>query len=449
MSRKKDKRKKLISRKEFIFNFISLIILIIICLYFGGRSIYYYSRQNNTMVSSNLADKIVSNNKIVNSGDGFYQEKNGYIFKGKVSNNYVKFSNRLFRIMEVSNDNVVKIVSDTNQSTLIWGDDSSYENSNLNNWLNKTDMVNSGIYFDTISNSSLLSKTSYKDNILLKSGIKETKDKYSNYVTSLTINDYIDAKGKDSYLNNGKYFWLIGHNSDNSNLFVDSTGSVEEATSYESYGVRTVISMKKDVSITGGVGSIDDPYVIDMKGNNNYVDQYVKLGNDVWKVYGDKDNKLKLVLNGYIMQNGTEYMQIYSKTTSLFELNNRYNIGYYLNKVYYNSLSYKDLLLDNDYYVGEISNETGLSIQNIYTDVVTAKVGLLNIFDYNTNLDLTDYYYLNKTSSVGSMIYVGNKDGLLDEDVVSEVKHIVPTICIDKSILKNGDGSLNNPYVME
>lgn len=448
MSKKRNKKKP-ITKFEFIFNIISIITLLSIFLYFGGRSIYYYSKQNTVKESASLADKIISNNQVTNEKDGFHQEKNGYYFKGNVSNNYVKFSNRIFRIMNVYNDNSVKLVSDDNNGILIWGDESSYKTSNLYNWLNKTASPNSGIYYNTISNTNLLTKTSYKENQLLKSKIKETNKEEKDYVTTLTISDYINANGKDSYLNNGKYFWLIGYDKDKSNLYVDDTGSVESGASYESYGIRPVISLKENVKITSGVGTKEDPYVIDMENSNNYIDQYVKLGNDIWKIYSDTNDILKLSLNGYINVNNQEYTAIYSQTTSEFNLTNRYNIAYYLNRNYYNTLSYKDILLDNNYPTGEISNETGFNMENIYKETTTSKVGLLSIFDYNTNRDLTDYYYLNKTSSIGSMIYVNNNVGIIDEEKSTEKKHIVPTISIDKKLIKQGEGTLENPYTLE
>lgn len=449
MGKRKTKKSKCISKKEFIFNLISIIILISICLYFGIRSIYYYTEQNTVKTSEILADKIISNNQITKTTDGFHKEEDGYSFKGNVTNNYIKFSNRIYRIMKVYDDNSVKIVSDTNDGILIWGDDSSYKNSNLNIWLDKTELSTSGIYYDTISNSSLLTKTSYTEDILKKSKVTTSKEKISSYITTLTISDYVNSNGKNSYLNNGQYFWLIGNDNEGSNLYVDSTGSVETSNSYESYGVRAVLTLKKDIKTTTGVGTIEDPYVVDMENNNNYIDQYIRLGNDIWQVYSDKDNILKLALNGYININNQEYLSKYSNTTSEYDPTNKYNVAYYLNKTYYNSLSYKDIVLDTSYQIGEISNDTGFKIDNIYTESITCKVGLLNIFDYNKNINISNYYYLNKTSSVGSMVYVNNNLGYLEEEKVTEEKHIVPTISISKTLIKNGTGIIDDPYTVE
>ena len=125
------------------------------------------------------------------------------------------------------------------------------------------------------------------------------------------------------------------------------------------------------------------------------------------------------------------------------------NIGYYLNNQLVPALSYNTIMLDTSYYIGEISNDTSLNYSNIFTNSVTCKMGLLNIFDYNPTNQLTNYYLINTMSSVGSMAYVYNNLGLLEEANVTEAKYIVPTISIDRKALKGGEGTIDNPYTVE
>ena len=47
------------------------------------------------------------------------------------------------------------------------------------------------------------------------------------------------------------------------------------------------------------------------------------------------------------------------------------------------------------------------------------------------------------------MAYVYSNTGLLEEDEVTTKKHVVPTISIDKNILKQGTGSKEDPYRVE
>ena len=167
--RKTKKQIKAISEKEFIFNFLSLTIIIIIGLYFGARSFYYYSKQNMAIKadSSTLNGLVVSKNKLVGSGDGLHRDSDGYYFKGDVTSNYVSFGNRLFRVLRINNDNTVKLVSNDLVSSFMWGEESSYEFSNLKYWLNATEEANSGVYYNSLPNpEKFLVKTSYREDIL-------------------------------------------------------------------------------------------------------------------------------------------------------------------------------------------------------------------------------------------------------------------------------------------
>lgn len=57
--------------------------------------------------------------------------------------------------------------------------------------------------------------------------------------------------------------------------------------------------LKKNILITGGDGSIGNPYVINQEGNDNYINKYVKMGNDLYQVIEDNNNNLRLRLNDY------------------------------------------------------------------------------------------------------------------------------------------------------
>lgn len=74
---------------------------------------------------------------------------------------------------------------------------------------------------------------------------------------------------------------------------------------------------------------------------------------------------------------------------------------------------------------------------------------MLNIFDYVSNNELTDFYRNNTTSSVGDIQYVTYSNGLVEEADVRYEKHIVPVISIDSKTIKSGSGRIDEPYVVE
>ncbi len=437
-------------RVEFIFDLFSLLILIGLGFYFGGRSIYYYSLQNTNIekAATTLNGTIITNNSITTTEDGLHQDMEGYYYKGNVENNYVYFANRLYRIIRINNDGSTKVVSNDIVSEFMWGEDEDYQKSNIHNWLEKQENIeNSGIYYDTIPYlEEFLVKTTYNIPIFNENKVMNSQTNYNDYITTLTIKDYNNANGKNGYLNIHKYFWILGNDSEKNNYYVDEEGALLTGNLYESYGIRPVFTFKKDIEITGGSGTKEDPYKIDQKDKINYVDSYVNINGDIWKVYYHKDKIVKLAYTNYVLENQN---LTYSNTTSEFDPKNRKNIAYYLNNQLYNSLSYKDYLLDFNIYTGEVSSDTSLYYENIYTSFVTGKVGLQNLFDYH-NVDLDDYYLSNTTSSVGSMVYIYHNYGLLEEANVSDVKKIVPVISISEENIhiENKDGTSSNPYTV-
>lgn len=445
MTKKKKKRKSFsIGKKEFIFNLVSLLVVISIGLYFGGRSFYYYGAQNFKLEqeAKTLNGVVVNYNKVT-SGDGLHQDTDGYYFKGNISNNYVKFANRLFRIVRINKDSTIKLVADSNAATFMWGENSNYENSNLDLWLGE------GTYYKSIPNvSDFLVKTNYTEDILNNSSVKDSKKSYSDYVTTLGIKDYTMANGSKSYLNNGKSFWLIGKDSNNENIYVDASGSVQSSDMHSSFGIRPVITLKKNLEIYGGDGTISNPYIIKQNEKINYVDSYIKLGNDVWKVSSDDGKVLKLYLNGYIINNGFLYTTNYSDNNSFYDINNQNSLAYYLNTTYFNSLSYNFKILDTKFDIGEISDDSGYGYNNIYNGSVVAKVGLLNIFDYYSGIS-DDFFYINTTSTIGSMVYIHSNSGILKEASVDEVKPVVPVISINRPKVIGGKGLIDDPYLVE
>lgn len=460
MSKKKNnkekKKKHYIGLKEFLFDFISLVALIGLGIYFGGRSLYYYSKQNNIKEKEamTLNGLVLSNNKTTKDNeDGLHLDSDGYYFKGNINNNYVLFGNKLFRIIRINNDNTVKMVTENYVSSFMWGEESSYQNSNVRNWLEKTGEDYSGIYYDVLPDANkYLVKTDYTEDVMKNNKVVSSKKTFKDYVTLLTINDYILSSGKSGYLNNGKMFFLLGLNDESSNLYVEADGSIQSCDSLEGFGIRPVITLKKNTVVLSGSGTIEDPYVIDVGQDDKYIDKYVSLGGELWRIYDNKSGILRLYKNGYISMNGSEVMLPYTSSvnniTSIYNPLEKGNIGYILNNNYLNGLSYKDLLLDTDFYIGEISDDVGYNYKNIYLNKVTCKIGLLNIFDYNSNNYFDDYFHVNTTSEVGSMQYNVNASGLLTESDVREVKHIAPVISISSDVIKGGSGLENDPYVV-
>ena len=245
--------------------------------------------------------------------------------------------------------------------------------------------------------------------------------------------------------------YLLGTNEDNEVLYTNDDGSILSCDGTEGFGLKSVITLKVNTPVLSGDGTKDNPYVIDQKGKTNYVDAYVKLGDDLWKVSHDLQAELiRLYKVGYVTMNGQDYWARYSDKSCNFEQWNGANIANYLNYGYYNSLSYKDVIASSVFNLGEFSEDTDYSYANIYTSPSYHNVGLLNIFDYVSENQLNNYFNLNKTSTVGGIQYVKYSNGFIEEVDVKDARLFVPVISIKRDAINvnSGDGSLLNPYTV-
>lgn len=452
MSKKKSKNKKKFTKVEFIFNLISLILMIGIGIYYGGRSIYYYSKQNIKIKEEQqtLNGYIVQNQQVKHDQeDGLHQDNDGYYFKGNVENNYVMFANQIFRIIRINKDNSVKLITDDITASFMWGDQNKYELSNVRAWLTKTEDERSGVYYDLIpSVEEFLQPTKYDEEILKNNKVTKKGKQKQDYITTLSIHDYFLANGKNSYLNNNKLFYILGTDENEENLYIDEDGTILSIDQTEGYGIRAVITLKPNTIISSGIGTKDAPFIIDQKDNVNTINSYIKINNDIWKIYYDKDGIIKLYLNDYLKVNNELILKPYSNTNSIFNIQDKKNIAYFLNKEYYESLSYKNIILDSTYLTGEISTDIGYSYYNIYNNQITCKIGLLNIYDYFSN-NTYSFYRINTTSYVGSIQYSNYQNGLLEEVDVRELRPIIPTISISKELINNGKGTIDEPFIVE
>ena len=439
---------------EFGFNFLSLVIVIFIGIHYGFRSFYYYSLQNQKTkeTAMTLNGLLLSNNKLVKDEvEGLHQDETGYFFKGNVENNYVWFANRMFRVMRVNDDDTVKLVTNDLVSSFMWGEKKDYEGSNVRIWLTDVEKIKeSGVYYKTIpAQDRFIVKTKYTIDKMMDTTVETGDITFEDDITTVTLSDYIEAGGKNSYLNNGKLYYILGYNSMDENLYIEEDGSIMSCDSMDGFGIRGVFTMSKNIPVAQGDGTLNNPYVIDQGKDINYVDSYVKLGEDTWKVYEENNGVIKMYLNGYIKINGQELVRNYSSYANRFNYFESDNIGFYLYNEYMNGLSYKKYLASSKFPYGELSAEVGYYYPNVYKETYDERIGLLNIFDYVSNNELSNFFRDNTGADMSTRQYSVAANGLLEEAEVTDEKHVVPVISMKTSSIKGGNGRIDNPYVVE
>ena len=405
---------------ENIFNIISIIFIIGCCGFYGYRLVKYYKVFNPKKTELNgglLSISVPKNNAIVTSGDGLYHIGGSYIYKGNVDNNYITFSGLTFRILKINYGSTVELILDEPITSLSWNKElTSYDKSELNKYLNEE--------FIQYLNTDLLTKTTVCLDVINEVNNKECKNILDDvYVKVLDINTYLNTISTESYINEADdYIWL----SDRNDTMAWHTNGYNISTSFTNnyYGVLPIITLDMDVELIGGTGTINDPYRIDATKDYS-LGNYVKLDNDLWRIIRSDDKTITLNLD-----NELDKLMSFGNTT---EFNPTINgsLAYYLNNDYYNSLNYKNIILESNYNDGSKDFK--------------AKVSIPSIIDPKFSKNENQYYLINSADETNMYVY---------SDTVSTckstlAKSVKPVITINKDVLKSGNGSLDTPYVME
>lgn len=437
--------KKRVVNKQKVFVFISSIFIIFCVIFYGFRFVYYYRKFNKKTESGEtlqlLSSMIRNNNAEVEIGDGLYNIGNEFIFKGKNVNNYLMYSGLMWRIVKINNDGSINLVTDKIMNEFMWGtDNSNYKTSEIRKWLNKTD-DNTGIFYENLYNpDEYLKKTVVCLNqVSSLSSFKCDDILNDDYVGLLSTIDYTNSMVDDeTYLNINNEYWLSTLSQNNMSWFVDSD-KLSKSKVTDSYGIRPTITLNSTVYYETGDGTKENPYKI---GYNDGLSlgSFVKLGNDSWIVYEIKNDSIRLALSGYYNNGNSNYR---FGDTNNFSITSTGSLAYFLNNNYYESLSYKDLIISNDWYNGEYDGD----FTNIYKDKVLANVGLLNIADIKINNDTKNYYLMTKGEN--SKIYGFDMSGYLFESSTTQNRYIKPAITIKKSKIISGTGTSSDPYILE
>jgi hypothetical protein len=87
----------------------------------GYYSYSPYLSCGNDYKTKYLYEKIIEDN-LVETGVGLYESGDQYIMKGEVTNNYVSYNNKLFRIMRINDDNSIRLMEEDGLSSITWDD---------------------------------------------------------------------------------------------------------------------------------------------------------------------------------------------------------------------------------------------------------------------------------------------------------------------------------------
>ena len=430
---------KIKNKKSLIFIIISIIFILFMIIFYGYRLIYFYKLENPTgaklVENLSLADNIINKSVIVTSGDGLYYDGDNYTFKGNATNNHIYYSGLMWRVVRINKDKTIKMISNEVLTNLNWDYKESLDISSLNNWMNEK-------FLSNLSHQEYLKNDKICIDIVEEVSKKECKNYFETQKLGfLSVNEYIEAEGKKSYLNNSKAWWLSNADSNNNLWYVNSNGGVSNTNSDESHGIRLTITLNETIASVKGNGSEENPFVIE---NDTYaslsqinVGSYLKFSDRVWRVIDKNEKSIKLVLDGYLEQNKS-----FSNYNNVYNVWDYSNIGYYLNNEFYNSLINKEYVIAGDYYNGEYMDN---NYKTTEASKISVNVGLLSIGELFTN-DYNNIFLLTPYSD-SQMIYTIDNNCYLYGNSVKTSLSVRPVIYLDNTLLvKSGNGFKNNPF---
>ena len=433
---------------EKLFCFISILFILSCCIFYGTRFIKLYLENKKVEITEkNTLTKALKDNNT--SNENFKSVNGQNYFTEDADNNYLLYSNILWRIIKINDDNSITAISNNSLTSLAYGKNEKYKESYVYKWLNETNDKYSGILEKSLNNiETYLQKTATcLDELDEITNIPCKEIDNSSYITLLSIADYLNVGSKDSYLSNEEYFYLSNNNSESKIWYVEEEGTLSLSTGTDIIGIRPVITIKSNTDYIDGDGTIDKPYTIEK--DNSLFGSYVKLDNETWRIYEVNENEVRLMLNDYLKINNQTVSYKYSNISSYHDDYKQGSIAYYLNHNYLNTLSYKDKIKEVTWSNGYYNSDTNYDYTNALKDTIESKVALMSVGNIFLNNELKNYHTMTGNKQKGSMIYTiqSNKKSYLKQ--ISSEANVVPTISIDKKLLNKGKGTIDSPYEME
>ena len=422
---KKKKNKKLY-KGEKIFLTMSILFILGCFVFYGYRTYYYYHLTHDTPKSITLKEKLTSLNNVVYQNDGLYEKNGYYYYKGKNVSNYIYYSGQLFRIIDINNG--IHMISDEVLTDLIWGIDSTYEESNIYKWLTN--------YLNTLKNHDIYLQESTWCNEKINIEKYECHNNLTSYIGLLNINDYIRAGGKNSFLNNENYFWTLNQDNDGNTLYINSEGNInniyKKEDNYFSYGIRPVITLKEDTAIISGDGSKNHPYIIEELGNallkDNSIGSFVKYNDDSYRILDIDNEGISLIYEG-VLEIEKKYDDV------LKYLNNDFIKKFNQDELVYNNYDITEYSFNNQYELGKSSSKKNY--------ITIPKIGDLFLNKY-------DNYWLNNYSEKKlGLYYIVDDNKMLFADLKDNIHRIRPIIKLNiETVVSSGLGLPDEPLII-
>ena len=415
----------------------------------------------------------VTQNLLDSSTDGTYNYMDGTYLKGNQDSNYVWFDGFLWRIMGKNSDGSIRMITEENVTAIPWGSENTaldYDNSYVNDWLNN--------YFypklkdkDLLVNQTWCSET-ITDETSTRTTCVNNLSSVQKPVGLLSLDEYNLANGVSSYLANAQLYWSLTPRDNFCGWYIFSEGVSGYSTIKDTYGIRPVINIQSDITMTSGNGTLTGPYIIgevsDVTGSlkdNSHVGEYVTYAGRNYRVVETSNQGTKLILDGYYDSNNDGTIEESDKMTygTNCTLCTVINEESFVNWVSNSNETEKNKLVSTTWYRGDNFNYGDNYKDNLEStsNPYVGRIGLIRLGEvlYSQSETILSKNHTANNSSDNTKIYwtappANNTDAWgvtsyssAGSSKITNLFSVRPVIMISPDVqITSGNGTFNSPY---
>lgn len=461
---KTKKPRKPLGVPQIVFMILNTALVMVILGFLGYRAWKYkniFDEQYKEMSgeSSVTLSEALAKKGITDVENFMSNEDGSYTFINDPKYNYISYSGRLFRALEINTDGNVKMVDMSIESIAIVVPNESFDQTALYAWLNGSgeEGDHTGYYLKSLDNySEVLVNTNIctdkVDDVSQSSCTYYTAD---HFVGMLTFSDYNAMGGLESYVVTGESFWLQTGSEDGTFWFVNEQGAVSLGDHDTQFiGIRPVITMSGSTVVASGKGTAKHPYVVVAQEKEKVQDlnisNYVSYSGHLWRVVSKDDSgNVELLLDGYVLNSkGNPVKTVFGDSTVY---NTKSGVGKYLNSTFLKTLeNYKQVLVKHDWYYGPLKEAKGYDYRDGFTKSVKCYVGIPNTSYMYLN-DYPNIFLANTVPKSKEFTFVLDEyNHLYQQLLTSKGAYMRPLICMKGDIsLAAGTGSQGDPYILD
>ena len=398
-----------------------------------------------------IVAETLSDNIIRNKGANF-------TYIGDIDDNYVLFSGMMFRIVGVDNEGNIKLITDNVVSNVSYGEN-DYKESNIYTWLNEY------FYNHLNENSKKYMKevTWCYDNQENPGTIDTCNNSVNAKVGLLSVSEYERAKVNNrSYLTQVARYYLLNKQIDNNIWIPDihTENTLATVKSSDLVGVRPSIVLDKSIFLTGGNGTLDNPFklqdytygVENDKLNTRLIGEYVHFSGYNFRIseIDNSGNERLTAVDLLERENGLVSARYGDVEKIKPDVNQEGNLFYDLNN---NAINYitEDLLISHEYEIPVF--ELGKKYNELETTTIKSKISVPASYEMfsavNKGTNNAVIYWLSDYSEDGIATIVNGNNGIafnLSRSIFEDNALKIVIYLKDSVKIVSGKGTINNPY---